>query len=273
MSKDWPIKEWSPPLTPSGREDPGPIAGPAPDPPTEGWWLDPEDSRRIRYHDGHAWTDRLGRSTAPRPGLPAHQAWFPLGAGTEGIPTGSPLAPGDGRFLARTTVWALGGAIIVGLLVGAFGIGALQEGMLAGPAAVALIALGSVLFFGPIGICLVSAWRAGFRYPGFSRHSTLFERQMGAICLGIPAAVVLWLIGNGIGFDTGPGAVLEVVSNVVSGIIIIGVYAIPTIWEIARTKDPPGGGRAFGLVLALFSILTFVLWVAGVLPEESSYDR
>ncbi len=141
----------------------------------------PRRSPPDRYHDGHAWTDRLGRSTAPRPGLPAHQAWFPLGAGTEGIPTGSPLAPGEGSFLARTTVWALGGAIIVGLLVGAFGIGALQAGMLGGAAAAAVIALGAVLFFGPMAIGIVSAWRAGFRYPGFSRHSSLFERQMGAL--------------------------------------------------------------------------------------------
>ncbi|MDP9006205.1 MAG: hypothetical protein M3N15_04710, partial [Actinomycetota bacterium] len=126
-----------------------------------------------------AWTDRLGRSSAPRPGLPAHQAWFPLGAGPEGIPTGSPLAPGEGRFLARTTVWALGGAIIVGLLVGAFGIGALQEGILGDGAAAAVIALGAVLFFGPMAIGIVSAWRAGFRYPGFSRDSSLFARQMG----------------------------------------------------------------------------------------------
>ncbi|MDP9006206.1 MAG: DUF2510 domain-containing protein [Actinomycetota bacterium] len=259
MSKDWPMKEWPAPPPPAPPEEPQPIAPPAPDPPTEGWWLDPDDPRRIRYHDGQAWTDRVGRSTAPRPGLPAHQAWFPLGAGPEGIPTGSPLAPGEGRFLARTTVWALGGAIIVGLLVGAFGIGALQEGMLGGAAAAAVIALGAVLFFGPMAIGIVSAWRAGFRYPGFSRHSSLFERQMGAMCLGIPAAVVLWLIGNGIGFDTGPGAVLEVVSNVVSGIIIIGVYAIPTIWQVARSKDITRGVRLLGLATALFSILTFVL--------------
>ncbi len=253
------MKEWPAPPPPAPPEEPQPIAPPAPDPPTEGWWLDPDDPRRIRYHDGQAWTDRVGRSTAPRPGLPAHQAWFPLGAGPEGIPTGSPLAPGEGRFLARTTVWALGGAIIVGLLVGAFGIGALQEGMLGGAAAAAVIALGAVLFFGPMAIGIVSAWRAGFRYPGFSRHSSLFERQMGAMCLGIPAAVVLWLIGNGIGFDTGPGAVLEVVSNVVSGIIIIGVYAIPTIWQVARSKDITRGVRLLGLATALFSILTFVL--------------
>ncbi len=96
--------------------------------------------------------------------------------------------------MARTTVWALGAVLIVGLLVGAFGIGALQEGMIGGPAAVAVIAPGAVLFFGPIGISLVSAWRAGFRYPGFSRHSSLFERQMGALCLGIPAASVVWLM-------------------------------------------------------------------------------
>ncbi len=269
MNNDWPMKEWSAPPPPAPPEEPQPIAPPAPDPPTEGWWLDPEDSRRIRYHDGRAWTDRLGRSTAPRPGLPAHQAWFPLGAGTEGIPTGSPLAPGEGRFLARTTVWALGGAIIVGLLVGAFGIGAVQEGMLAGPVAVALIALGSVLFFGPIGICLVSAWRAGFRYPGFSRHSTLFERQMGAICLGTPVTGVLWLAGDWIGFDTGPGAVLRVMSTVGVG-MILALYAIPTMWSVVRSKESSSG--FIGLALALVSILMFVLWVAGLFPEERTYD-
>lgn len=167
MSRDWPIKEWQAPPQSSPPEDGGPIAAPAPDRPSEGWWLDPEDSRRIRYHDGQGWTDRLGRSTAPRSGLPAHQAWFPLGSGPEGIPTGSPPAPAEGRYLARTTVWALGGILIVGLLVGAFGIGALQEGILGGAAAAAVLALGAVLSFGPMAITIVSAWRAGFRYPGF----------------------------------------------------------------------------------------------------------
>ncbi len=269
MTKDWPIDEWSPPSTRSAPEDASPIAGPAPDPPTEGWWLDPEDSRRIRYHDGQAWTDRLGRSTAPRPGLPAHQAWFALGAGPEGIPTGAPLAPGQGRFLARTTVWALGGVIIVGLLVGAFGIGALQEGILGDGAAAAVIAVGAVLFFGPMAIAIVSAWRAGFRYPGFSRHSTLFERQMGAICLGTPVTGVLWLAGDWIGFDTGPGAVLRVMSTVGVG-MILALYAIPTIWSVVRSKESSSG--FIGLALALVSILMFVLWVAGVFPEERTYD-
>ncbi len=272
MTKDWPMKEWPSPTPPLPPEEPQPIAPPAPDSPTEGWWLDPEDSRRIRYHDGQAWTDRLGRSTAPRPGLPAHQAWFPLGAGPEGIPTGSPLAPGEGRFLARTTVWALGGAIIVGLLVGAFGIGALQEGMLAGPAAVAVIALGAVLFFGPMAIGIVSAWRAGFRYPGFSRDSSLFERQMTAMCLGLPANAVVLVVGSWIGLDTERGSVLRIVTDVILG-LILAFFAIPTLWEVARSKDTSGRSRAFGLALALGVIVFFVLYILGAFPEESSYDR
>ncbi len=249
MTDNWPMKEWPSPTPPLPPEEPQPIAPPAPDPPSEGWWLDPEDSPRIRYHDGQAWTDRLGRSTAPRPGLPAHQAWFPLGAGTEGIPTGSPLAPGEGRFLARTTVWALRGAIIVGLLVGAFGIGALQEGILDGVAAAAVIALGAVLFFGPMAIAIVSAWRAGFRYPGFSRDSSLVDRQMGVICLGIPALALVYAIGSWSGMDTERGSVLRIVTDVGFGLIFIGVYAIPTIWQVALRRTSPAASACSGLRL------------------------
>ncbi len=125
-------------------------------------------------------------------------------------------------------MWALGGAIIVGLLVGAFGIGALQEGILGGAAAAAVIAVGAVLFFGPIGICLVSAWRAGFRYPGFSRHSSLFARQIGVICLGSPVAVVLLIAADGLGRETPVGQVLRVL-GVVGFCSIWAFYAIPTL--------------------------------------------
>ena len=227
----------------------------------------PRGSRRIRYHDGQAWTDRLGRSTAPRPGLPAHQAWFPLGAGTEGIPTGSPLAPGEGRFLARTTVWALGGAIIVGLLVGAFGIGALQEGMLGGTAAAGVITLGAVLFFGPMAIGIVSAWRAGFRYPGFSRDSSLFARQMGVICLGSPVAVVLLIAADGLGRETPVGQVLRVL-GVVGFCSIWAFYTIPTLWSVIfRPEDYEHGGRWLCLSGALGITAVIVLSLVGVLPE------
>ncbi len=54
MTDNWPMKEWPAPPPPAPPEEPQPIAPPAPDPPTEGWWLDPDDPRRIRYHDGRA---------------------------------------------------------------------------------------------------------------------------------------------------------------------------------------------------------------------------
>ncbi|MDP9020899.1 MAG: DUF2510 domain-containing protein, partial [Actinomycetota bacterium] len=152
---------------------------PAPDPPTEGWWLDPDNAGLIRYHDGQRWTDHVGRSAAPRPGLPPQQAIFPLGAGPEGIPTGSPLAPGSGRYLSKYAVWGLGCLIIVGILVGAYGIGAYQAGALSSAAAAPMIVVGGLLFFGPMVVAFVSAWRAGIRPPGFSRNASFFEIQLG----------------------------------------------------------------------------------------------
>ncbi len=190
-----------------------------------------------------------------------------LGAGPEGIPTGSPLAPGEGRFVARTTVWALGGAIIVGLLVGAFGIGALQEGILGDGAAAAVIALGAVLFFGPMAIGIVSAWRAGFRYPGFSRHPSLFERQMGVICVGSPVVVVLLIAADGLGRETPVGQVLRIL-GVVGGCSIWTFYAIPTLWSVIfRPGDYEHGGRWLCLSVALGLTAVIVLSLVGVLPE------
>ncbi len=52
--------------------------------------------------------------------------------------------------------------------------------------------------------------------------------------------------------------------------MILALYAIPTIWSVVRSKDSSSG--FIGLALALVSILMFVLWVAGVFPEERTYD-
>lgn len=137
------------------------LAPPAPDPPTEGWWLDPEDSGLLRYHDGTKWTMHVGRSTAPRPEMPGYQGIFALGAGPGGIPTGAPLAPGTGRYLSVLQIWGLVGIIVLGLLV--FGVG----GNLNGAVGIAVSLLGGALFVGPAGFAMVAAWRAGYRPPGF----------------------------------------------------------------------------------------------------------
>lgn len=44
--------------------------------PSEGWFLDPEDSERWRFHDGKSWTSTVqSRSSAKRP--PTHSGWYP----------------------------------------------------------------------------------------------------------------------------------------------------------------------------------------------------
>ncbi len=151
------VKEWRPPRSSGPSEASDPVAGPAPDRAREGWWLDPADSNLIRYQDGQRW-NHVGRSSSPRPGLPAHQAFFPLGAGPEGIPTGSPLAPGSGRYLSKYAVWGLGCLIIVGMLVGAYGIGAYQAGALSLAAAAPMIVV--------VGCCSSAPWSSPSSRPG-----------------------------------------------------------------------------------------------------------
>ncbi|MDP9420579.1 MAG: hypothetical protein M3P53_10610 [Actinomycetota bacterium] len=209
----------------------------------------------------------MGRSSSPRPGLPAHQAFFPLGAGPEGIPTGSPLAPGSGRYLSKHAVWGLGCLIIVGLLVGAYGIGAYQAGALS-LAAAPMIVVGGLLFFGPMVVAFVSAWRAGIRPPGFSRNASFFEIQIaGSLMSG-----VLWGVADALRSGSGPALAVRGVSIIV-GSIAVGIGTIPTVWSAIRNPHHlRGWDRWLWAGGALAMSLLFILWVTGALPQGDKYD-
>ncbi len=248
------------------------VVPPAPEPPTEGWWLDPDNPRLIRYHDGQRWTDQVGRSSAPRPGLPAQQAFFPLGAGSEGIPTGSPLAPGSGRYLSKYAVWGLGCLIIVGLLVGAYGIGAYQAGALSLAAAAPMMVVGGLLFFGPMVVALVSAWRAGIPPPGLSRNATFTEIQIGVFIVGALVCSLLWGVAEAMASGSGPALVVRAVSIFI-GSIAFGFATLPTIWSAVRNPEHlRGWDRWLWAGVALGAALAFILWVTGALPQGDPYD-
>lgn len=127
-------------------EGPQYVAPPAPDPPTEGWWLDPKDPTLIRYHDGTQWTRKLGRSTAPRAGAPAHQGAFLLGAGRRGFPTGEPLAPATGRYLSGPAIAGLVAAFTAGVALW-----------------VLFPPVGAPLTLAALAGMIVPAWSAGYR--------------------------------------------------------------------------------------------------------------
>jgi hypothetical protein len=54
------------------------VTGPAPDPPQEGWWLDPDDPALMRYHNGEHWTERTTSSMVPLKGAKVARERTPL---------------------------------------------------------------------------------------------------------------------------------------------------------------------------------------------------
>lgn len=181
-------------MAPSGAsyQDAAPkyLADPAPDPPTRGWWLDPDDPSLVRFHDGRRWTDKVGRSTAPRPDVPGYQGLFVLGAGRRGIPLGRPLAPGSGTYFSAGQLYWFLVAIVAGLIL--VPAGAEVGG---GPGWVMIAVGGFCLYQGFVRLPL-GAWRAGFRIPGFRRDSTPVERFLGFAALAAIAILAFGFISG-----------------------------------------------------------------------------
>jgi hypothetical protein len=161
------------------------LADPAPDPPVRGWWLDPDDPARVRFHDGQRWTDHVGRSTAPRPGVPGYQGIFWLGTGRGGISLGRPLAPGSGRYFSQGQLYWFILAMIVGLTVFPAGF------ILGGWPGWLMVGVGAVCLYQGFIRLAIGSWRAGFRIPGFRRDSTAFERILGFAAVGA-IGLLLW---------------------------------------------------------------------------------
>lgn len=139
----------------------------------------------MRFYDGRRWTDKVGRSTAPRPGAPGYQGLYWPGLGRGGISFGRPLAPGSGRyFSAGQMYWFL-----LALLAGFILVPAGRE-VGGGPGWV-MAGVGVFCLYQVFGRLVVGWWRAGFRFPGFRRDSTSTERLLGfaaVACLG----ALLW---------------------------------------------------------------------------------
>jgi hypothetical protein len=167
------------------------LADPAPVPPTRGWWLDPVDPSHVRFHDGRRWTDKVGRSTAPRSGVPGHQGLFVLGAGRGGMPLGRPLAPGSGTYFSAGQLYWFLAAIVAGLIFVPAGV---EFG--GGPGWIMIGVGGFCLYQGFVRFAL-GAWRAGFRIPGFRRDSTPVERFLGFAALAA-LAVLAWGFISGV---------------------------------------------------------------------------
>lgn len=83
------------PDPPTGRKY---LAGPMPDPPQRGWWLDPDNATLMRYHDGRSWTDETMSSLdgdAP--------SWGSLWG----------AAPGDAKLYFAITVFGIIGVLFL----------------------------------------------------------------------------------------------------------------------------------------------------------------
>lgn len=190
-------------VPPEGQPDP---PRPAPEPPTKGWWIDPSDPRWERYHDGDRWTDDKIWITARRrallhtspaqsaepssnPGVPDHQGLFPLGAGRVGIPLGRRRAPASAPYPAKAAIWAWVGTFCVGFTL--FWLGLRTTGGTRTP----LIAIGAATGLGTVGWLAVSAWRGGFRPPGFGPGADARDRWLGSLLLRILLGgfLIVWL--------------------------------------------------------------------------------
>src|SRR5690242_11464189 len=56
------------------------VTGPLPNPPEEGWWLDPDDPAVMRYHTGDHWTNQTASSMQRLKGAPRVPAKKPARA-------------------------------------------------------------------------------------------------------------------------------------------------------------------------------------------------
>ncbi|MBW3628175.1 MAG: hypothetical protein KY464_02650, partial [Gemmatimonadetes bacterium] len=77
------------------------------------------------------------------------------------------------------------------------------------------IVVGGLLFFGPMVVAFVSAWRAGIRPPGFSRNASFFEIQLGVMIFGSLTSAVLWGVAEALAPGSGPALAVRGVSIIV----------------------------------------------------------
>jgi hypothetical protein len=188
-------------IPPDGKPEP-PL--PAPNPVTTGWWIDPADPRYERYHDGLRWTDRTLWITtrrraqfplatppacSPEPGVPDRQGLFPLGAGPDGIPLGGPRAPASAPYPEKSAIWVWVIAFCAGFTLFWAGL------RTTGTARTVLIATGAATGLGAIGWLAISAWRGGFRPPGFGPEADPRGRWLGSLWLRalIGGFLIVWL--------------------------------------------------------------------------------
>jgi hypothetical protein len=176
---------------PHDQSAPEYLADPAPDPPLRGWWLDPDDPALVRFHDGRQWTDRVGRSTAPRPGVPGYQGLFGLGMGRAGISLGRPLAPGSGRYFSAGQMYWFLLALILGVILVPTGL------ELGGWPGWVMAGVGAFCLYQVFVRMTIGWWQAGFRIPGFRRDSTPFERFLG-LAVVASLGLFLWVFISGI---------------------------------------------------------------------------
>lgn len=260
-------------IPPEGKPDP-PL--PAPDPPTKGWWIDPADHRWERKHDGERWTDDRIWITARRralpyasppppaqppaePGVPDHQGLFPLGAGREGVPLGGRRAPAP--YPAGAAIWAWVGAFSAGFAL--FWVGLRTTGT----ARIPLIATGAAGGLGAVGWLAVSAWRGGFRPPGFGPDADPPARWVGSLWLRILVGgfLVVWLTPaldrNSAAYDWLNRIGVILADSAAFQACLGGVYS--GIFMREEWKDRPPGAQGmwkFNIVVGL-GVGAFTLWV------------
>lgn len=258
-------------IPPEGKPDP-PL--PAPDPPTSGWWIDPADTRFERYHDGEHWTDDTIWITArrralltpplapsPEPGVPDHQGLFPLGAGRDGIALGDRRAAASARYPGKSAIWAWVGIFCAGFTLFWLGLRA------TGNARTLLIVFGAVTALGTLSWLAVSAWRGGFRPPGFGPGSDPRARWIGSLWLRalLGGFLVVWVTPgldrespaydwlNRVGVVLFDGAALQG--------FLMGMYESIFMRE-ERNDGPPGteGMWKWNIVIWL-GVGAFILWL------------
>jgi Protein of unknown function (DUF2510) len=97
------------------------LAGPVPDPPEKGWWLDPDDTALMRYYNGEHWTDQA------RPSMQRVQ-------GAKGVPAvkRKPIRAYFGKGELSTTMTILAGVgLAIAVVLVPFGAPAFSQGSLA----------------------------------------------------------------------------------------------------------------------------------------------
>jgi hypothetical protein len=159
---------------------------PAPDPPTKGFWIDPENPTKIRYYTGKRWAPGSYDRDIWEAKAPEGQGLFVLGAGKDGIATGLPLAERKGRYLSKVGTW-------IGILAVCGAFAALWLGI--NHDIPALGWSGAALILGMFGFFAVTAWRAGLRPPGFGQGVSIGVRIFFYwwACLVTGAALGSWI--------------------------------------------------------------------------------